>query len=63
MTYLEEKLRSISVPLRVREDIRAERHKRRRNPSGDISSENILKYRHYYNIKPKEPNIYTAKNL
>jgi hypothetical protein len=63
VTYLEEKLRFIFVPLRVRKNTRAERYKRRRNSNEDISSENTLKRRYYYGIKPKEPNVYAAKNL
>jgi hypothetical protein len=63
VTHLEEKLRFISVSLRVRGNTRAERYKRRRNLSGDISSENTSKRRRYYNMKSKKPNIYAAKNL
>jgi hypothetical protein len=43
--------------------MRTERKKHRRNSSEDTSSEDISKRRRHYNIKPKEPNIYTAKNI
>jgi hypothetical protein len=63
VAHLEEQLRSTSVPLRVRGDTRAERRKRRRSPSGDTSSEGTSKRRRHYGMKPKEPDIYAAKNL
>ena len=63
MAQLEEQLRFTSASLRVREDTREERRKRYRSPSEDISSEGISKRRRHYGIKPKESDIYTAKNL
>jgi hypothetical protein len=63
VTQLEEQLRLIFTPFRIRENTRKKRRKRHRSPSEDISSENILERRHHYGIKPKKPNIYTAKNL
>jgi hypothetical protein len=63
VAQLEEQLRPTSAPLRVREDTRKERRKRHRSPSEDTSSEGISKRRRHYGIKPKEPSVYTAKNL
>jgi hypothetical protein len=63
VTQLEEQLRPTSAPLRVREDTREKRRKRHRSPSEDISSEGTSKRRRHYDIKPKKPSIYAAKNL
>jgi hypothetical protein len=63
VAQLEEQLRLTFTPFRVRKDTRKKRRKRYRSPSEDISSEDILKRRRHYDIKPKEPDIYTAKNL
>jgi hypothetical protein len=63
VAQLEEQLRLTFTPFRVRENTREKRKKRHRSLSEDTLSEGISKRRRHYDIKSKEPNIYTAKNL